>query len=171
MTMLGFSDVAPAAEVASITQAKEQLTRALASDEKAERRSHEKRECGRVRRLSFRFSLLACSNGDRSQVGVTGFEPATSSSRTTRSTKLSYTPRCKNVSSPRRALRNGRGRIRTSEGERQQVYSLSPLATWVHALMRAEEGTPRPQSRQDRARLQRSSTRVPDPIEVQPHPT
>ena len=29
--------------------------------------------------------------------------------------------------------RIGRGRIRTYEGERQRVYSPSPLATWVHA--------------------------------------
>src|SRR5207248_7081636 len=43
--------------------------------------------------------LVAVSRcGDRStmlqvQIGVTGFEPATSWSQTTRSTKLSYTPR------------------------------------------------------------------------------
>ena len=30
-------------------------------------------------------------------------------------------------------FRNGRERIRTSEGVRQQIYSLPPLATWVHA--------------------------------------
>ena len=29
--------------------------------------------------------------------------------------------------------RSGRERIRTSEGVRQQIYSLPPLATWVHA--------------------------------------
>ena len=28
---------------------------------------------------------------------------------------------------------NGRGRIRTCEGISHQIYSLTPLATWVHA--------------------------------------
>ena len=28
---------------------------------------------------------------------------------------------------------SGRERIRTSEGVRQQIYSLPPLSTWVHA--------------------------------------
>src|SRR3954451_21887737 len=28
---------------------------------------------------------------------------------------------------------NGRGRIRTFEGISHQIYSLTPLATWVHA--------------------------------------
>ena len=30
-------------------------------------------------------------------------------------------------------MKNGRERIRTSEGVRQQIYSLPPLATWVLA--------------------------------------
>ena len=39
------------------------------------------------------------------------------------------------IAGNRRALKGiGRGWIRTSEGERQRVYSPSPLATWVHAL-------------------------------------
>ena len=85
-------------------------------------------------------------------VGVTGFEPATSSSRTTRSTKLSYTPMVSRITvfrlrgakiryvtrrlfacclSPatRHLISNGRSRIRTCEGVRQRVYSPSPLTT------------------------------------------
>lgn len=38
------------------------------------------------------------------------------------------------VRTQRTALPSGRGRIRTFEGIRQQIYSLSPLATWVLAL-------------------------------------
>jgi hypothetical protein len=57
---------------------------------------------------------------------VTGFEPATSSSRTKRATKLRYTPYGL-------AIGNGRDRIRTCEGVRQQIYSLPPLSTWVLA--------------------------------------
>ena len=30
---------------------------------------------------------------------------------------------------------NGRGRIRTFEGISHQIYSLTPLATWVHARL------------------------------------
>ena len=30
---------------------------------------------------------------------------------------------------------NGRGRIRTYEGISHQIYSLTPLATWVHARL------------------------------------
>ena len=42
---------------------------------------------------------------------------------------------------------NGQERIRTSEAQVQQIYSLSPLATWVPTrlfLSRREELNPRP---------------------------
>ncbi len=37
--------------------------------------------------------------------------------------------------------RSGRERIRTSEGVRQQIYSLPPLATWVHARIVSSRAT------------------------------
>ena len=36
---------------------------------------------------------------------------------------------------------SGRERIRTSEGVRQQIYSLPPLATWVHARIVGSKAT------------------------------
>ena len=42
--------------------------------------------------------------------------------------------RCLQFFLPNRTALNGSGRIRTSEGMSQQIYSLSPLAAWVHSL-------------------------------------
>ena len=67
-------------------------------------------------------------------VEVRGFEPPASSSRTKRATKLRYTPWC--------FLVNGRDRIRTCEGVRQQIYSLPPLSTWVLALETVKSNGP-----------------------------
>ena len=45
---------------------------------------------------------------------------------------------------PVEVLKNGRERIRTSEGVRQQIYSLPPLATWVHArIVSSRAASPR----------------------------
>ena len=42
----------------------------------------------------------------------------------------------RNTHTPKRAgVRDGRDRIRTCEGVRQQIYSLPPLSTWVLALL------------------------------------
>jgi hypothetical protein len=72
MTILGFSDAAPTADVASRTQAKELLTKTLMRDEKIESKSEERTR--QTRKPFFLFPLLFYSNGDPPPVGVTGHQ-------------------------------------------------------------------------------------------------
>ena len=56
---------------------------------------------GMVRFSEFRFLPFSIPTTHSKSVGMTGFEPATSSSRTTRATKLRYIPLTLRASSPR----------------------------------------------------------------------
>jgi hypothetical protein len=69
MTILGFSDAAPTADVASSTQAKELLTKTLMRDAKRESTSEERRECGKLGSLSFYFLCSSTQMATHRQSG------------------------------------------------------------------------------------------------------